>query len=193
MTLSNRLTFIRLCMAPLFFGMFWLEISLAQPRVSLVINLLLIVLAAISEISDALDGRIARDRNEVTDFGKLFDPFADSVSRFTFFLCFWWINLFPAWMVVILFYRDACISFLRLVVRGENVVLAARKSGKIKAVSQSIAIFAILVGRVIQHFFPEFPLKPIAWWVMLCVVIITVLSFIDYLHAHREIIRQIEK
>lgn len=193
MTLSNRLTLIRLSMAPLFFCLFWIEITLAQPKTSLIINLLLIVLAAISEISDALDGKIARSRNEVTDFGKLFDPFADSVSRFTFFLCFWWMNLFPAWMVVVLFYRDACISFLRLVVRGENVVLAARKSGKIKAVSQSVAIFVILASRVMQYFIPEFPLKPIALWVMVVVVIITVLSFVDYILAHREILKRIDK
>ncbi len=193
MTIANRLTFIRLCMAPIFFLLFWLDLYAADPTVSLTINVLLILLATGSEISDAIDGRLARARGEVTDFGKLFDPFADSVSRFTFFLCFWWADMFPAWMVIVLFYRDACISFLRLAVRGENVVIAARKSGKIKAVSQSIAIFLLLISRILFHWLPRFPVHDISWWVMFLVVIITVLSFVDYLRAHWEILRAIPK
>lgn len=193
MTLSNKLTFIRLLMAPVFFCLFWVTMANPLPVVKLKIYILLIVLAVFSEISDALDGRIARKRGEVTDFGKLFDPFADSVSRFTFFLCFWWSGVVPAWMIVTIFYRDACISFLRLVLRGENVVLAARISGKIKAVTQSAAIFLILVVEVTAIIFPGFPVRLPALIVMSVVVTVTVLSMVDYLWAHRHILREIDK
>jgi CDP-diacylglycerol---glycerol-3-phosphate 3-phosphatidyltransferase len=193
MTYSNRLTLIRLSLAPVFFILFWIEKHFANHGLSLSINITLIILATISEITDALDGKIARKRKEVTDFGKLFDPFADSVSRFTFFLCFWWSNLIPAWMVIIIFYRDACVSFLRLVLRGENVVLAARRSGKIKAVLQSIAIICILLGRVCKILYAPFPLDRVVWWIMLIVVGVTIYSFVDYVLSHKKILSRIPK
>ncbi len=191
MTLSNRLTFVRLCMSPLIFLVTWFDLSHPGLSWQWAVNGFLVMVATFSEISDALDGKLARDRGQVTDFGKLFDPFADYVYRFTFFFCFWWMQLAPAWMVVLLFYRETAISFLRLVVRGENIVLSARKSGKIKAVSQAIAIFVILLGRLITDLMPAFPLAEVSWWTMLLVVIVTLYSMVDYIWAHRDIIGQI--
>lgn len=191
MTLSNRVTLARLCMSPLCFCVIWFDQTHSDISWRWIINVTLIVIATFSEISDALDGKLARDRGQVTDFGKLFDPFADYVYRFTFFFCFWWMQLAPAWMIVLLFYREASISFLRLVVRGENIVLSARKSGKIKAVSQAVAIFVILLSRLISDFYAGFPVHEIAWWMMLGVVGITLYSMVDYIWAHRNIIEQL--
>ncbi len=192
MTLSNKLTFARLLAAPVFFILFWIDKAMNQNGVTLGVTIILIILLTFSEISDAMDGRLARSRNEVTDFGKLFDPFADSVSRFTFFFCFWWLELCPAWMVVVIFYRDAAISFLRLVVRGENVVLAARKSGKFKAVSQATAIYLILAARLVHVFNGDFPLHTFSTWVIGIVAVITVASMMDYLAANMPVLKNVD-
>ncbi len=192
MTLANRLTLARLSLAPLYFCLFWIDREMNHNLITLTINIGLIILVTFAEISDALDGHLARSRNEITDFGKLFDPFADYVTRFTFFFCFWWIGLFPAWMVVLVYYREAVISFLRLLVRGENVVLSARKSGKIKAIIQAVAIFMILGARVLVYWVPSFPIKTLSFYVMLCVVLITLYSMFDYLNACRPILKNIQ-
>jgi CDP-diacylglycerol---glycerol-3-phosphate 3-phosphatidyltransferase len=193
MTLANRLTFFRLMLAPVYFCLFWVDIKLDQPFGTLVVTCVLLVLVTIAEITDALDGILARARSEISDFGKLFDPFADYMTRFTLFFGFWWLDLVPAWMVVIIFYREAIISFLRLLVRGENVVLAARTSGKFKAVAQAIAIFAILLSRGMTYWFPTFPVHIISSSIMLVVVLITLYSMVDYLHSCRHITRAINK
>ncbi|MBN1355284.1 CDP-alcohol phosphatidyltransferase family protein [bacterium] len=193
MTLANRLTFIRLTMAPVYFGLFWIDKSSGKPFTTLLITTILIVLVTIAEITDAVDGALARSRLEVSDFGKLFDPFADYVSRFTLFFGFWWLELVPAYMVVIIFYREAIISFLRLLMRGENIVLAARRSGKIKAVAQATAIFIVLVSRWLSYWFPAFPYLQINWTVMLIVVVITLYSMFDYIHSCRHTLREIQK
>jgi CDP-diacylglycerol---glycerol-3-phosphate 3-phosphatidyltransferase len=193
MTTATRLTLSRLLISPIVFSLFWIEKCQNHPMTSLIVNGGLVCLAAIGEITDALDGRFARNMNEVTDFGKLFDPFADYVYRFTFFFCFWWVELCPAWMIVLLFYREAGVSFLRLVLRGENVVLAARSSGKVKAVVQAIAIFIILLAQMVRYWKPGFPVYKISSSVMLVVVIVTLVSLIDYIHGQRGILRQIRK
>ena len=193
MTLSNKLSFFRLLLAPVYFILFWIDKHQNHPEVTLIVSCILIVLVILGEISDALDGSLARSRQEITDFGKLFDPFADYVTRFTFFFCFWWLELCPAWMVVVIFYREAIVSFLRLLVRGENVVLAARKTGKFKAIIQAIAIFVILGARLISFWIPNFPVVNIATGVMAVVVIITVISMVDYIYSCRAIIAQIPK
>ena len=64
-------------------------------------------LALLIELSDAFDGHIARSRGQVTDFGKVFDPIADSLSRQTIFLSFLVIGIIPWWLYIIFFYRDA--------------------------------------------------------------------------------------
>ncbi|MBN1552117.1 CDP-diacylglycerol--glycerol-3-phosphate 3-phosphatidyltransferase [bacterium] len=193
MTLPNKLSLIRLSVAPVYFLLFWLDLTLNKPEATLTINIILIILITLAEISDAMDGRLARSRGEVTDFGKLFDPFADHVSRFTIFFCFWWLQLVPAWMVVLIFYREVSVSFLRLLVRGENVVLAARRSGKIKAIVQAIAIYGILIARILHFWIQELPVPIVASSIMAIVVIVTLISMFDYIFSCKDIIKQIEK
>ena len=109
--------------------------------------LLCLVLVIVSEISDGLDGYLARKRKQVSDFGKLMDPYADSIFRLTALFCFAgsvhkWV---PLWMVVVLLYRDVLTSVIRTFAIKRGVVVAARISGKLKAISQATAIISILV------------------------------------------------
>jgi len=189
MNLATIMTASRVAIAPIFAfafiwgygtaGVNWLYVCVA--------------LAAFIELSDLFDGMIARARKEVTDFGKVFDPIADSVSRQTVFISFMVTGIIPMWMYLIFFYRDAFMQLLRIVCASNGVVLAARKSGKLKAVLQGVATFAVLSIIFAQRLNLEWiPSKiwgqsPI-FWVMLVPAIYTLLSVIDYVIPNRALI-----
>jgi CDP-diacylglycerol--glycerol-3-phosphate 3-phosphatidyltransferase len=103
-------------------------------------------LLGISELSDWMDGYIARKYNQVTDLGKILDPMADSIYRLSIFLTFTQAPIkVPMGWIFIFLYRDSVISTLRTLCALKGFALAARQSGKIKAVIQAIASLAILL------------------------------------------------
>jgi CDP-diacylglycerol--glycerol-3-phosphate 3-phosphatidyltransferase len=147
------------------------------------------------ELSDMFDGMIARSRGEVTDFGKVFDPVADSVSRQTVFISFMVTGIIPLWVYLIFFYRDAFMQLLRIICASEGLVLAARMSGKIKAVLQAVASFAVLAIVLGDHY--SLSWLPEVWWgrhpgfwVVLAAALFTIGSIIDYVVPNREILRK---
>jgi len=153
-------------------------------------------IAVMIELSDLFDGMIARARKEVTDFGKVFDPVADSVSRQTVFISFMVVGIIPWWMYLVFFYRDAFMQLLRIVCASNGVVLAARWSGKLKAVLQGVATFVVLgviwvtrinPGWMPEHIWGQHP----GFWVMLAVAAYTLLSVIDYIIPNRTLIAKV--
>jgi CDP-diacylglycerol--glycerol-3-phosphate 3-phosphatidyltransferase len=158
-----------------------------------------VLLAGLIEISDMLDGTVARARKEVTDFGKVCDPIADSVSRQTVFLSFLMVGIIPLWLYLIFFYRDAFMQLLRIICASSGVVLAARKSGKLKAVLQGIATFGVLLVVLLKFYSPSvlpdsFLGFHLGFWVMLFPAIYTLLSVIDYVIPNRQlIVKMMEK
>jgi CDP-diacylglycerol---glycerol-3-phosphate 3-phosphatidyltransferase len=147
-------------------------------------------LALILEITDLLDGRIARSYGQVTSFGKLFDPFSDAFSRFTLFLGLQAYGVASLWMIILIFYRDSSISFFRSVAAVRNVVLDARPSGKIKAIVQGVGTQVVFVTLVVFDLAPELPIPAsLPWWTMLVVTLVTVASFVDYFVANLPILR----
>jgi CDP-diacylglycerol---glycerol-3-phosphate 3-phosphatidyltransferase len=149
------------------------------------------VLALFLEITDLLDGYVARRYKLVTTFGKLFDPFSDSFCRFTLFLGLYAIGVADLWMIMAIFYRDASISFLRTVAAVRSVVLSARRSGKIKAIVQGVGTQIIFIALVAGALAPEVVvLGKIPWWVMLIITAITSASFFDYFIGNQKILRE---
>jgi CDP-diacylglycerol--glycerol-3-phosphate 3-phosphatidyltransferase len=156
------------------------------------------------ELTDAFDGWVARRRNEVSDFGKILDPLADSISRYTVFLCFLAAGYADVWSLCVIFWRDAVVSVLRVVCAGQDIVLAARTWGKAKAVVQAVGILAILVFGLV----PAFPPWESSWhvWrvhdadhfrevaraIMWGVAAVTAVSLVDYLRGNREVLRRID-
>ncbi len=100
------------------------------------------IAACLSELSDVTDGYIARSRGETSDLGKLFDPMADSISRFTLFLVFMQLGYAALWMVIVFYLRDILIAYYRSSAAAAGIVISARKTGKIKAMFQSFATLA---------------------------------------------------
>jgi CDP-diacylglycerol--glycerol-3-phosphate 3-phosphatidyltransferase len=141
---SHYLTLLRIFLSPVFPILYlerqWLGIPLTW------LPYILIGLLIICECSDVLDGMLARKRNEVTDLGKVLDPMADSITHISLFLTFTqgFVNL-PLILVLVFLYRDFFVSTLRTLCALRGVALAARFSGKMKAILQAVTAFLILV------------------------------------------------
>jgi CDP-diacylglycerol--glycerol-3-phosphate 3-phosphatidyltransferase len=154
-----------------------------------------VVAAALSlllELTDLADGWIARKYNVVSDFGKLFDPFSDAFCRFTLFMGLYAMGSAELWMVLLIYYRDSSISFLRSIAATRNIVLAARQSGKIKAIVQGvgtqICFIAIVIGKTVPT--ATAIMVQVPWWTMLAMTIVTTWSFVDYMGGNRQLLAE---
>jgi len=152
-------------------------------------------IAIVSEITDYFDGLAARKLNLTSDFGKLLDPFADTLTQITFFLCFIIDGTFPGGILpVILFllvvYREFAILFLRNLMLKKGVAMGARMGGKIKTIAYitagAVALIASSFERldifksILQY------IKIGALIIFVISVIIAILSFIDYFLIYRK-------
>ena len=182
--IPNLLTLSRMFLAPVFVFCFTRQTGWGDAAS--------LALAITFEITDLLDGQVARRTGQVSDLGKFLDPLADSIARFTIFLCFLHRGYASIWVVAILFWRDAIVANLRIlgVIRG--VIIGARVSGKVKAWFQGTATISILVFAVWPDLFglgienvPTFA-RVITW----IVAVATALSGIDYLYGNRKLLRE---
>lgn len=173
--ISNILTVSRIAVTPLFLYLFFLP--------SLTARIFVLALIVLSEISDMVDGYLARKNNMITDFGKIADPLADRIFRLTLFLCFVKAELISVWFFALCFYRDCMVTSMRIVAMNNKIVFAAQISGKIKAVLQATAIITITLLTIV-HFesYPNYPdhVYQAANYIMLIVTLFTVWSGVDY-------------
>jgi CDP-diacylglycerol--glycerol-3-phosphate 3-phosphatidyltransferase len=95
--------------------------------------------------TDAVDGYLARTRNEVTTFGKFLDPLADKLLVTAALLALVDLNVLPAWIAFVIVAREFIVSGLRMVASAEGLVIAASGYGKLKTVAQIIAIIAFII------------------------------------------------
>lgn len=137
MNLPNKITIARIILAPLFYISYFLPVWTGS-FYGLSSILILSIFTGI-ELSDFLDGYLARKYNLVSDLGKVLDPFADVLSRITYFLCFAFTGLMPLWVFLIIIYRELGITFLRMMMMGRGVVVAASLWGKLKAITYAIS------------------------------------------------------
>ena len=144
MNIPNRLTVLRLIMVPVFFISY--SISLLEFGGAHVVSaVMMFICYAIAELSDLLDGKIARKYNLVTDLGKVMDPFADTLSHLTFFVCFMSRGIMPVWAFIIIMWREFSILFMRMLMMRVGKAMPANICGKSKTVLYAIAsIFSIV-------------------------------------------------
>lgn len=192
MSFANYLTFIRIFISPVFLFVYleyeYLNFSLVT------LPYLLLFLFGISELSDAFDGYIARKYNEVTDLGKILDPMADSIYRISVFLTFTLPPIrLPMILIFIILYRDSVVSTLRTICALKGFALAARASGKIKAVVQAIAAFIIILLLIPYSLgsMEEETLHKISTIVVSIASVYTLFSGVDYIYANREYIARL--
>ncbi|MDR2094223.1 MAG: CDP-diacylglycerol--glycerol-3-phosphate 3-phosphatidyltransferase [Treponema sp.] len=196
MTLADKVTTIRVALSPVFFTLylaseFFPSIpGLQAPWTVIALWLLFII----SEITDLMDGRIARNRNEVSDFGKLYDPFADVLVRVTYFLCFVITGILPVILLLIVLYREFGILFLRVLMMKKGLAMGARKGGKLKALTYMltgiVALLAVSVKRMELGDILFTVFRNGATAVFIVSTIISVLSFVDYIAVYRRTARK---
>ena len=136
MNLPNKLTLSRIILVPFFVA-------------SLLINFpfhtaVALVIFVVATFTDMFDGKIARSRGLVTDFGKFADPLADKILVLSALLCFVQTGWCDCIAVIIVLFREFSVTSIRLVAASKGKVVAANIFGKIKTVTQLVAIIAIL-------------------------------------------------
>lgn len=137
MNLPNKLTVLRMILVPFFV----LAILWPFPHHFLVA----LALFGVASYTDHLDGMLARKNNQITDFGKFMDPLADKVLVISALVCFVSLDLCDVWLVLLIIAREFMVTSIRLVAAGKGSVIAANNWGKIKTVSQIVAICVILL------------------------------------------------
>ena len=188
MNLANKLTLLRIFLVPVFLIFFLVE---GIDYGTIVATIVFIV----ASITDQLDGHIARSRNQITTFGKFMDPLADKLLVTAVFVCLVQIGMVPAWAVIIILSREFAVSGLRSIAASNGLVIAASWWGKIKTVTQMLAILLFLLTvnimtigntNLLVNFFPGFLVASnIVFYI--CVVI-TIISGIDYFIKNRKVI-----
>ena len=136
MNLPNKLTVGRIALVPFFVVTLLIEFPLH--------HLVALILFALASITDMLDGKIARKRGLVTDFGKFADPLADKILVLAALLCFIQNGYCDCVAVIIVLFREFSVTSIRLIASATGKVIAANIFGKVKTVTQMVAIIAIL-------------------------------------------------
>jgi CDP-diacylglycerol--glycerol-3-phosphate 3-phosphatidyltransferase len=188
MTLADKVTSLRLVLAPFFFVVYLLPTWFPATNWTWTIPVLWL-LFVVSELTDLLDGRIARARNEVSALGKLLDPFADVMVRITYFLCFVIDGILPSPLLLLVLYREFSIQFVRNLILQKGVVQGARLGGKIKAVAYMVAGGIALIAanaRTLGYYAAFNPLRISAIAIFAVSVVFAVVSFMDYLAVYRK-------
>lgn len=196
MNLANKLTIFRIILVPIMviIPFFNIEAKVAGiPLTYLLVDLIFII----ASLTDKLDGYIARRKNEVTTFGKFLDPLADKILVLTAMIMLVEMSKLPAWIPVIVLAREFIVSGYRLVaVEKGGKVIAASKWGKLKTVTQMIAIILAFLdmnefGRCFSGVLTgsDLILNVVVTFMMIVQVIATVFSGWDYLKGSKELFR----
>jgi CDP-diacylglycerol--glycerol-3-phosphate 3-phosphatidyltransferase len=137
MNLPNRLTLVRIFLIPVILAVISLKVGYGDYIAAGVF-----ILAA---STDGLDGYIARKRRLITTLGKLMDPLADKLLVSAALIALVELHRLPAWVAVVIIGREFAVTGLRALAASEGVIIAAGRLGKIKTVTQIVAISALFL------------------------------------------------
>ena len=196
MNLANKLTIFRIILVPIMVIIPFLGIDgkiFGIPTEWIIIDLIFII----ASITDKLDGYLARKNNQVTTFGKFLDPLADKILVLAAMVMLVEMSKLPAWIPIIVLTREFMVSGYRLIaVEKGGEVIAASKWGKLKTVTQMIAIIlAILDLNAFGECFKgvlqggDLILNLIVTILMIVQVIATIFSGIDYMKGAKKYIK----
>ena len=173
MNLPNKLTLLRIALVPVYLMLLWF------PAFSW---LALIVFAGAS-LTDMLDGRIARERGLITNFGKFMDPIADKLLTHTAFIMLCAMGRLNVVACIIFIAREFVVSGLRLVAVEQGHVIAAGMSGKVKTVLQMALVMA-LTARLDRIGLLRLPVALLT----LATVVMTLYSMAEYVWQNRAVL-----
>ena len=201
MNLPNKLTMLRLCLVPVIMVLLLLPDSLVPWEIAYGVG---VVIFAVTAFTDMLDGKIARARGLITNFGKFMDPVADKFMVIGTLMALLFRMLRPDLYglryksvftvvffvaVIAIIFRELAITSLRLVlVNSTGTVVAAKMLGKIKTVSQILCICALLIepllDKLITYLAGDWALAgvyPLSWGLVAVMLVFTLWSGFDYI------------
>ena len=168
MNLPNKLTMLRMILVPFFIAALYLT------RVAKWWAYVAVVIFVVASLTDMLDGRIARSRGLVTDFGKLMDPMADKLLTCTAFIMLTGLGYLGVVFTVLFIARELIISAFRLAALEKRVVIAAEKLGKYKTIMQMVSIIGLMLA------IPEAPWQHVLTIIaQVCVHVALVLTYVS--------------
>ena len=195
MNLPNKLTVIRVLLVPLLILVYMFPYDTTGINVPVyhildtdisLVNIIILVIFIVASITDYFDGRIARSKKLITTFGKFADPIADKLLVNTNFLLLASDGKINIIIPIIMISRDTIVDAIKMSAASKQVVVAASKLGKLKTVSQMIALCFLLVNN-----FPfsvlGIDLATILAWIA---TVISVISGIDYFIKNREMLME---
>nr|MBP3681458.1 CDP-diacylglycerol--glycerol-3-phosphate 3-phosphatidyltransferase [Clostridia bacterium] len=199
MNLPNKLTIFRIILVPImviipFLGLNTIYTNSLIPLTWIIVEAIFIT----ASITDKLDGYIARSRNQITTFGKFLDPIADKILVLAAMIMLVQDQRLPAWIPIIVLFREFIVSGYRLVAVGENGnVIAASIWGKLKTVTQMFALIFALIdmnpyAKCLSGKLNGFALaiNIIATVLMTVSVIATIFSGWDYVKNGKELLKK---
>lgn len=178
MNLANKITIIRILLIPIFIFFMFANIKGS--------NYYAVSIFLIAAATDSLDGYLARKKNQVTNLGKFLDPIADKLLVISALVCLVELNRVSSIIVIIIISREIIITGFRVICASEGTVLAASWWGKIKTVSQIIAIVLLLLN---NYPFSELGIPASSIFVYFA-TIITVYSGYDYIQKNIDVFKQ---
>ena len=137
MTLATALTLSRIFLIPVFMALLFAQTG----------EFWAVAVFIVAAITDGLDGYVARARKETTKFGQLMDPIADKLLISAALISLVELGAINSWVAVIILGREFAVSGLRMLVASEGVVIPASLLGKLKTITQVVAISALLIDR----------------------------------------------
>ena len=200
MNLANKLTIYRILLVPVMMLVPIIDNLVGIPGEFLEISTafwIMNIIFIVASITDKLDGYIARSRNQVTTFGKFLDPLADKILVLSALVMLVEFGKIPAWIPIIVLAREFIVSGYRLIaVEKGGQVIAASIWGKLKTVTQMIAIILIMFDR--NNFWDcfrgglngvDFAINLVATILLLISVIATIFSGADYMKNGKELFK----
>ncbi len=167
MNLPNKLTVLRMILVPVFMAV----LLLWNRWVALAVFI-------VASLTDFVDGKIARSRGLVTNFGKFMDPLADKLLVISAMVIFVEQGSMPSWVCMVVIARELAVSGLRMVAASEGIVMAAGWSGKIKTACTMIGLCVMMVPDLANiAIVGSFTVNVLMWVVIL---ITTVVSGVEY-------------
>ncbi len=197
MNLPDKITIARILLVPIMMLMPYIGITAKTSFGLPIVNIIILIIFLVASFTDYLDGHIARKRNIVTNFGKFLDPIADKLLVLAALVMLVEARIIPGWIPIIIAAREFMVSAIRMLVATEGKVIAASKLGKIKTVTQMVAISLAFLD---ANYFMSFVCGALTGFAlilnilmsaaMVLAVIATIWSGVDYFMKSKDVVLQ---
>ena len=178
MNLPNKLTVLRVIMVPFFVFFMLTGVGGAANK------WIALIIFCVASLTDMLDGKIARARNLVTNFGKFMDPLADKLLVCSAMICMIPLGKLQAWFVIVIIAREFIISGFRLIASDNGIVIAASYWGKFKTNVQMFMIIMLIIDLGTST------AVMIENVLIVIATALTIISLIDYLVKNKQVLSE---